>query len=58
MKLGIFIIILEVCPRISPNLPSTEAAFEWCSTKLVALQKDVMECSYYTIVVKSLKNNL
>ena len=58
MKLGTFIIIPEVCSIIFPNFPSTEAALEWCSTKLVALQKHVMECSYYTIVVKSLKNNL
>ena len=53
MKLGTFIIIPEVFLRIFPNFPSTEAAFEWCSTKVVVLQKDVMRWSYYTIVVKS-----
>ena len=37
MKLGTFIIIPEVYLRIFPNFLSTEAAFEWCSTKLVAL---------------------
>ena len=55
MKLGTFIIIPEVCLRIFPNFPSTEVAFEWCSAKLVVLQKSVMECSYYTLVVKSLE---
>ena len=34
-----FLIIPEVCLRIFPNFPNTEAAFEWCSTKVVALQK-------------------
>ena len=53
MKLGTFIIIPEVCLRIFTNFPSTEAAFEWCSTKVVVLQKDVTRWSYYTIVVKS-----
>ena len=53
VKLGTFIIIPEVCLRIFPNFPSTEAPFEWCSTKVVALQKAVMRCSYYTLVVKS-----
>ena len=55
VKLGTFIIILEFCLRIFPNFQSTEAAFEWCSTKVVILQKDVMRCSYYTLVVKSFK---
>ena len=34
-----FLIIPEVCLRIFPNFPNTEAAFEWCSTKVVVLQK-------------------
>ena len=34
-----FLIIPEVCLRIFPNVPNTEAAFEWCSTKVVVLQK-------------------
>ena len=34
-----FPIISEVCLRIFPNFPNTEAAFEWCSTKVVVLQK-------------------
>ena len=37
MKLGTFIVIPEVCLRIFPNFSSTEAAFEWCSTKVVVL---------------------
>ena len=52
-KLGTFIIIPEVSLRIFPNFLSTEAAFGWYSTKVVILQKDVMRCSYYTLVVKS-----
>ena len=40
-----FLIIPEVCPRIFPNFPNTEAAFAWCSTKVVVLQKqcDMMQ---------------
>ena len=53
MKLETFIIIPEVCLRIFSNFQSTEAAFEWCSTKVVVLQKDVIRCSYYAVVVKS-----
>ena len=53
MKFETFIIIPEFCLRIFPNFPSTEAAFEWCSPKVVVLQKDVMRCSYCTLVVKS-----
>ena len=34
-----FLIIPEVCLRIFPNFPNTEAAFEWCSTKVDVLQK-------------------
>ena len=34
-----FLIIPEVCLRIFPNFPNTKAAFEWCSTKVVVLQK-------------------
>ena len=34
-----FLIIPEVCLRIFPNFSNTEAAFEWCSTKVVVLQK-------------------
>ena len=34
-----FLIIPEVFLRIFPNFPNTEAAFEWCSTKVVVLQK-------------------
>ena len=39
MKLGTFIIIPEVCLRVFPSFPNTGAAFEWCSTKVVFLQK-------------------
>ena len=53
MKLGTFIIIPEVCLRIFPNFLNTEAALEWCSIKVVVLQKDVMRWSYYALVVKS-----
>ena len=58
MKFETFIIIPEFCLRIFPNFPSTEAAFEWCSPKVVVLQKDVMQCSYYTLVVKSFEKQL
>ena len=34
-----FLIIPEVCLRIFQNFPNKEAAFEWCSTKVVVLQK-------------------
>ena len=34
-----FLIIPEVCLRIFPKFPNTEAAFEWCSRKVVVLQK-------------------
>ena len=53
MKLETFIIIPEFCLKFFPELASTEAAFEWCSKKVVILQRDVMRCSYYTLVVKS-----
>ena len=55
---GTFLIIPEVCLRIFPNFPNTEAAFEWCSTKVVVLQNDVIRCSYCTLVVKSFEKNL
>ena len=59
MKLGTFIIIPEVCLRIIPDFPSTEAAFEWCSTKVVVLQKK-MRCDVVITHLwsKALKNNL
>ena len=42
IKFGTFIIIPDVCLIIFPKFLSTEAAFQWCSTKVVDLQKDVM----------------
>ena len=40
---GTFLLIPEVCLRIFPNFPNTEAAFEWCSTTVVVLQNDVTQ---------------
>ena len=34
-----FLIIPDVCSRIFPNFSNTEVAFEWCSAKVVVLQK-------------------
>ena len=34
-----FLIIPEVCLRVFPNFPNTEAVFQWCSTKVVVWQK-------------------
>ena len=36
---GTFLIIPEVCLRVFPNFPNTEAVFQWCSTKVVVWQK-------------------
>ena len=54
-----FLIIPEVCLRIFPNFPNTEAAFEWCSTEVVVLEKRCeRRCSYCTLVVKSFEKNM
>ena len=50
---GTFLIIPEVCLRTFPNFPNTVAAFEWCYTKVVVLQKCLIQCSYCTLVVKN-----
>ena len=52
---GTFLIIPDVSLRISPNFQDTETPFERCFTKVVALEKAEMRCSYSTLVVKSLK---
>ena len=55
---GTLLIIPEVCVRIFPNFTNTEAAFEWCSKKVVVLQKYVIRCSYCTFVVKTFEKKL
>ena len=49
----LFIGNIDACLRNFPNFSNTEAAFGWCSTKVVVLQKDMIRCNYCTFVVKS-----
>ena len=53
MALGIFLIISDVSVKFPPSFPNTEAAFNRCSTKIVAQQNYVMKYSSSAPLVKS-----